>query len=64
MLQTDGLLRQNTISDNEICGIKLIGESIMTIEENAIESNGTFGIDLEYPSDPKLIGNKVTKNTF
>ena len=59
MLHSDGIVQGNKIFENERCGIYLLSETKAQIENNTIENNKAYGIDIKDPSLPEMTKNKI-----
>ena len=64
LLHSDGIIDSNLIQENELSGISVVSETVAKIENNQIENNKKYGVDIRDPAQPEMRKNKMQGNLY
>ena len=64
LLHSDGIIDSNLIQENELSGISVVSETVAKIENNQIENNKKYGVDIRDPGQPEMRKNKMQGNMY
>ena len=52
LLHSNGIIDSNKILENEQSGLCIVSETVVKVENNYIENNGEYGIEIRDPATP------------